>query len=135
FPGTDEVITGKSCDWIEPPVPCPAGGRLCTVGNPPLPPPMSEGGTKGPAATRVELGIRALGMGCIDPLLGALTAVEPVTVRSATKALLPSAVQPESAAAPATIPASATALIALRDTRLLISPLVRRYSMGLTVAA
>jgi hypothetical protein len=100
---------------------------LATVGKPPPLPPMSEGGMNGPAATRVELGIRALGMGCMEPL-SALTAVDPVTVLSAN-ILLPNALQPESVAAPATMPINAAARSALPVTRLLISPLVRRYSM------
>lgn len=107
---------------------------LCTDGIVPRPPPpISEGGMKGPAATRVVLGIKALGIGCMDDdWLTPFRGVEPVTVLS-TKALLPSAVHPESAAAPAIKPANATALSALRDTRSLISPLVRGYSMDLTI--
>ena len=55
---------------------------------------------KGPAATRVELvGIRAFGMGCMEPPCAGAWAVDPVTVLSAN-ILLPSALQPESAAAP-----------------------------------
>ncbi len=67
---------------------------------------------KGPAATRVVVGIKALGMGC-NVLAGAAElAVELVTVLS-VRALLPSAVQPESAAAPATRPTNAAAFSAV----------------------
>ena len=60
----------------------------------------------GPAATRIELGASASGIGCVAPSC-ALTAVDPVTVLSA-KMLPPRAVHPESAAPPATTPANAT---------------------------
>ena len=118
-------MSGRSPDDTEPVDVVPP---LAIVGTPP---PMSEGGTKGPAATRVDLGISELGIGWVEAPV-ALTAVEPVTVLSA-KSLLPIDVQPESAAAPASRPASATAFSALLDTRLLISPLVRRYSMDMSL--
>lgn len=84
---------------------------------------------------RVVLGINAFGIGCIDvDWLDTVRGVDPVTVLS-TNALLPSAVHPESAAAPATRPAKVTAFSALLETRLLISPLVRGYSMKPTIGA
>ncbi len=82
---------------------------------------------KGPAATWVGRDNEP-GMGWLKPgEAAALT--EPVVVLS--KLRLPSELQPESAVAPATSPTIVAVLSALPETRLLISPLVRRYSMGM----
>lgn len=88
---------------------------------------------KGPAATRVDWGCSEAGMGWLD-VPWALATVEPVVVLS-ENILLPKDEHPESAVAPATIPTRATTLSALRETRLLISPLVRMYSMDLRLEA
>ncbi len=121
----DEVITGKSSVDTEPIGPRPDIGTIAGVAPEVMPPPMSEGGVKGPAATRVGAA-RACGIGCsVSPEPFADT--EPVVVRSA-KVRLPSAVHPESAAAPAKRPTNAAALSALPFTQLLISPLIRMYS-------
>ena len=67
--------------------------------------PMSEGGMNRLDATRVEAGIRVLGIGwAASPT--ALDDVEPVVVPSAN---VPIEEQPESAAAPAIMPANAAA--------------------------
>ena len=86
---------------------------------------------KGPDATRVGAGPKVLGIGW-DRLPGLPWLVEPVTVRS-PKARLPNAVHPDKAAAPAKSPTIAAALSALLVTRLRINPLVRRYSMEMTM--
>src|SRR5690606_22807311 len=122
----DEVITSRSSVETEPLGPCPDIGVIIGAAPDIVPPPMSEGGVKGPAATRVGA-TRAFGIGCsMSP--EPLAETEPVVVRSA-KVLLPSAVHPESAAAPAKRPTNAAALSALPFTQLLISPLIRMYSM------
>ena len=79
---------------------------------------------KGPAATRVVP--RGLGM-VWDETPTALDETELVAVRS--NARPPSELHPESALAPARMPTHATVLSTFPVTRLLISPLVRRYSM------
>jgi hypothetical protein len=67
-------------------------------------PPMSEGGVNR-EATRADAAPRALGIGW-DASPDALNDVEPVVVRSAN---MPIDEQPESAAAPARMPANAAA--------------------------
>jgi hypothetical protein len=121
----DEVSTGKSSVETEPIGPCPDIGVIAGPAPDVMPPPMSEGGVKGPAATRIGA-LRAFGIGCIV-LPWPFAETEPVVVWSA-KVRPPSAVHPESAAAPATRPTNAAALSALPFTQLLISPLVRMYS-------
>ena len=102
----DEVSEGKS--WVDTaPAVTPPDEEDSAGENVPLPPPMSDGGMKGPAATRVGA-LSASGMGWLAvPTL--VVGTEPVVVRS-TNALLPRAVHPERAAAPASIPTNATAL-------------------------
>ena len=81
---------------------------------------------KGPAATRVApRGLGIAWFGLPTPLLE----TELVAVRSNERP--PSELHPESAVAPANKLANATVLRTFPVTRLLISPLVRRYSMEL----
>lgn len=82
---------------------------------------------KGPAATRVDRGCNEAGI-CWLVVLWALAIVDPVAVWSANN-LLPMDEHPERAVAAATMPATATTLSVFCETRLLISPLVRMYSM------
>jgi hypothetical protein len=88
---------------------------------------------KGPAATRVDWDCSEDGIGCLD-VPWALATVDPVVVLSAN-ILLPIDEHPESAVAAARMPTRATTLSALCETRLLISPLVRMYSMDLRLGA
>jgi hypothetical protein len=81
--------------------------------EPPLP--MSEGGMKGLEATRVDVGLRELGIGW-ERLPALNWPTDPVTVRS-PNARLPRAVHPDKAAAAANKPASAAAFRALPVTR------------------
>jgi hypothetical protein len=98
----DAVNTGRSSEKTEPGAPPPPLAKP-EAGAPE--PPISAGGMNRPSATRVDAGRRVLGIGCNEEPL-ALCAVEPVVERSTRPA---SEEQPESAAAPAMMPANATA--------------------------
>ena len=83
---------------------------------------------KGPAATRVDdRGCNEAGMGWLE-VPWTLVIVDPVVVLSAN-ILLPKDEHPDNAVAAATMPTTATTLSVFCETRLLISPLVRMYSM------
>ncbi len=119
-----ELSEGKSSVVIVPSCWVPAGSGAIAIAL--EPPPMSLGGMKGPAATLVGA-VRVFGIGWA-PVKSDVALTDPVAVLSKPNPL--SELHPASAEAPTSMPAIAAILSALPVTRLLISPLVRRYSMA-----
>ena len=118
-----ELSEGKSSDVIVPNCCVPAGNGAIAMAV--LPPPISLGGMKGPAATLVGA-TSVLGIGWV-PWKSDEALTDPVAVLSKPKPL--SELHPASAEALTNMPAIAAILSALPVRPLLISPLVRRYSM------